>query len=739
MKAWVTRHPIASFFLIAYAVSWSIAVPLALQAQGVLPERLPWALHYLTAFGPAVGALVISRLLRKVGDRAQGTVGTRSILWWTVGFGSPLVLFVIAQVAARIVGQSVPTWTSVGHVNFFPDLGVMAWGLWFLTSGLGEELGWRGFALPRLQRTQSAIASTLLLSIGWAGWHLPAFFYVPSYTAIGLRIVPGFFLGVLAGAIVLTWLYNSSGGSVLAAVLWHASFNFVTASPNAGGLIAAVTSTLVMVWALVVVWRCDWATLAARSVGATPEEKARVLPGDNRIPQPIDTLTHGVTIRRAPRDVWPWLVQMGAGIRAGWYSYDWLDNGRQPSVWRIVPELQHPTVGGIFPALPGETKGFTLLALEPERVLMLGWLAPDGTTEVTWTFVLDQVAPGVTRLLVRARGGPGYRFHGLPLLLTRLAVRVVHFIMQRKQLLGIARRAEITMSQQSAFKTPQGEAAYLAAYDAAMKSWPVPYEEVNLPSRFGTTHVIICGPKDGPPLVLLHGYMATVTMWSPNITAFSKHYRVYAVDVMGQPGKSIPGQPICNAGDFASWLTDAFDALHLDRVFLVGMSYGGWLALNYAIAAPQRICKLVLLSPGGLLPMVRQFTVRGMLMVFFPTRLTVKPTRNSAHSVTSSRVLASSSASWRMDRSACVRPTSVTSIARSPVSRLRSRSLTRTSHTCQCPCSDICEELASSDNRACATFTSECTGVSEMAVTRGGCRSRPNSSTPSTNRRACSS
>jgi len=417
MKGWVTRHPLASFFFIAYAVSWTVAVPLALQAQGFLPGHLPWSLHYLTAFGPAAAAFLVARLIREpeaAVQRAESTSIARSVLWWTIGFGSPLLLFVIAQAAARIVGQAVPMWTSLGHLNFLPDLRVMAWGLWFFTSGLGEELGWRGFALPRLQRTHSAMTSTLLLSIGWAGWHLPAFFYVPSYTAIGLRILPGFFFGVLAGAIVLTWLYNSSGGSVMAAVLWHGSFNFVTASPNAAGLVAAVASTLVIVWAVAVVWRYDWATLAnptaGRSVRATNEEKTRALPGDERIPQAIDTLTHGVTIRRAPRDVWPWLVQMGAGTRAGWYSYDSLDNGRQPSATRIVPELQHPAVGTIFPALPAETKGFNLLALEPERVLILGWLASDGTTEVTWTFVLDEVAPGVTRLLVRARGGPGNDF-----------------------------------------------------------------------------------------------------------------------------------------------------------------------------------------------------------------------------------------------------------------------------------------------------------------------------------------
>ena len=88
------------------------------------------------------------------------------------------------------------------------------------------------------------------------------------------------------------------------------------------------------------------------------------------------------------------------------------------------------------------TEGFTLLASERDQVLTLGWLAPDGTTQVTWTFVLDEVAPGTTRLLVRVRGGSGYRFLGLPLPLTRVAVRVVHVIMQRKQLLGIASRAK---------------------------------------------------------------------------------------------------------------------------------------------------------------------------------------------------------------------------------------------------------------------------------------------------------
>jgi hypothetical protein len=291
---------------------------------------------------------------------------------------------------------------------------------------------------------QTPIAST---GVKYEGvprlYHLPAFFYAPSYTAIGLRIVPGFFLGILAGAIVLTWLYNSSGGSVFAVVLWPASFNCVTASPNAGGLVAAVTSTLVMVWAVTVLWRCDWSTLAhrstpARSVRTSREEATRKLPGDELIPDAIASLTHAITILRPPHDVWPWLVQMGAGSRAGWYSYDFLDNGRQSSAKRIVPEFQHIAVGTIFPALPGVTEGFVVITHEVERLLILGWPSQDGTYLTTWAFVLEAADHDGTRLIVRNRAARGYRFHGLPM----WAITVGHFVMQRKQLIGIARRAE---------------------------------------------------------------------------------------------------------------------------------------------------------------------------------------------------------------------------------------------------------------------------------------------------------
>jgi hypothetical protein len=145
--------------------------------------------------------------------------------------------------------------------------------------------------------------------------------------------------------------------------------------------------------------------MSSRSVRATRTEARQPLPGDDLIPKPVGSLTHAVTIKRPRHDVWPWLAQMGAGSRAGWYSYDFLDNGRQPSARRIVPELQSLTAGMVFPAVPGATDGFTLLAFEPERFLVLGWPSPDRSPLVTWAFVLQELA-GSTRLIVRARGGP---------------------------------------------------------------------------------------------------------------------------------------------------------------------------------------------------------------------------------------------------------------------------------------------------------------------------------------------
>jgi hypothetical protein len=179
-----------------------------------------------------------------------------------------------------------------------------------------------------------------------------------------------------------------------------------------------------------------------RSVRPNRGERWRSLPGDCLIPAAEGMLTHAVTIRRPRKEVWPWLVQMGAG-RAGWYSYDQIDNGGRHSVERIVPELQQIRVGDVFPAEPGVRDGFVVLAFEAERFLILSWPSPAGPPVVSWAFVLEEPEPGCTRLIVRVRAGEGYHSpFGLPWWAVKALMPLGHAVMQRKQLLGIARRVE---------------------------------------------------------------------------------------------------------------------------------------------------------------------------------------------------------------------------------------------------------------------------------------------------------
>jgi hypothetical protein len=178
-----------------------------------------------------------------------------------------------------------------------------------------------------------------------------------------------------------------------------------------------------------------------RSVRPSAGERSQPLPGDDPIAQPLASLTHAITIHRAPRDVWPWLARMAAARRAGWYSSDVLGNAGARSSERIVPELQELTPRVIYPALPGVTDCFTLVAFEPERYLILGWRL-DRRLVTTCAFVLEDVASSSTRLIVRARGGSGDHFHGLPWWLTSPIIRVMHFIMRRNEPLGIMRRAQ---------------------------------------------------------------------------------------------------------------------------------------------------------------------------------------------------------------------------------------------------------------------------------------------------------
>jgi pimeloyl-ACP methyl ester carboxylesterase len=173
----------------------------------------------------------------------------------------------------------------------------------------------------------------------------------------------------------------------------------------------------------------------------------------------------------------------------------------------------------------------------------------------------------------------------------------------------------------SIFKTAGDEAKYMAAYEAVLALWPVPYESFDVPTRFGKTHVIASGPKEAQPLVLLHATSASATMWFPNIADLSRNYRTYALDTIGEPGKSVISNPPQKRSDYALWLTDVFNHLNIAQADVVGASYGGWVTMNLALYAPERVKKIVLLSPpAAFVPFNKMYMLRIIPSMLFPIR-----------------------------------------------------------------------------------------------------------------------
>ena len=149
----------------------------------------------------------------------------------------------------------------------------------------------------------------------------------------------------------------------------------------------------------------------------------------------------------------------------------------------------------------------------------------------------------------------------------------------------------------------------------AARQWPVDSDQRTVPTAFGPTFVRISGGVSAPPLVLLHGAGGTSLMWWPNVKALSTEYRTIAVDQIGDFGRSLCTRLPQTMNDFSAWLNDLFAALELpDRVNLMGISYGGAIAAEYALHFPERLNKLILLAPGAtVLRLNTRFLVRLLL------------------------------------------------------------------------------------------------------------------------------
>ena len=141
---------------------------------------------------------------------------------------------------------------------------------------------------------------------------------------------------------------------------------------------------------------------------------------------------------------------------------------------------------------------------------------------------------------------------------------------------------------------------FFSAYDRVLQKWPADVEAIDVNTVHGTTRINACGPVDATALVLLPGAGATSTVWFANVAALSQRYRVYAVDPMGDVGRSVPGvRSIDSVDELLNWVTAVLDGLHVFTAALCGHSYGAMIALAYALRNPGRVDALTLLDPNA--------------------------------------------------------------------------------------------------------------------------------------------
>jgi membrane protease YdiL (CAAX protease family) len=259
VRLWVQRNVLLAYVILAYGLTWLMALPLVLSYLGILAIEVPFTIQYLLPFGPLSAAILVTWL-------EKGVSGIREILgrmtkwrirplWIVVAILSVWALYLVSGAIIVMIGQPWPDLSLFGYVMYMPYLTfVGTWLLWIFTYGIGEETGWRGFLLPRLQNRFSALTSALLVSLVWAPWHIPMFLYNENLMSLGLVGTVFWVIGLMFGSVLLTWLYNNSEGSILMTALWHGTYNLFTgAVGQAAGLMAGIISIFVMVWVVLVV------------------------------------------------------------------------------------------------------------------------------------------------------------------------------------------------------------------------------------------------------------------------------------------------------------------------------------------------------------------------------------------------------------------------------------------------------------------------------------------------------
>ncbi|HUP18015.1 MAG TPA: type II CAAX endopeptidase family protein [Acidimicrobiia bacterium] len=244
-------HALAAFFVLAYVFSWSYWLALALAGGS--------GSHFPGLLGPLLAAFTVTFVNQ--GRRGAGDLLSRMFRWrvrlrW---YAAALVPAVAGAAAVAVLAVAENRWPTLDDLSTMP--GLPAAGFWALLAmvlvinGYGEEVGWRGFAWTRLRERHSIAGAAALLGIVWAGWHLPVFWLDTGMRNLDWFVIPGWIIGLMAGAVVLGWLYERASSSLLIVAILHTMLNVASATLATEGLPAAAATTVVIIWAIVILRR----------------------------------------------------------------------------------------------------------------------------------------------------------------------------------------------------------------------------------------------------------------------------------------------------------------------------------------------------------------------------------------------------------------------------------------------------------------------------------------------------
>ena len=251
----IRRHPIAAYLILAVGLTWANWIPMALRGEIVTPGGN--VSQFPGLVGPMIAAVIVTLVVE--GRAGLRDLGARMLRWrvplrWYGVATIPYLMFLAAVGLLAVTGGQTPTFAELGEFSGLPALAFpLVVVLVLVCNGFGEEVGWRGFLTPKLLSRHGPITTSLMVAAVWFAWHVPSFWVIETYRNLGLTIIPMMGIGITSGAIVLTWIYVSSGSSIWIVALWHLALNFGSATAAGRGLPGVVVWNGVLLWAIVVV------------------------------------------------------------------------------------------------------------------------------------------------------------------------------------------------------------------------------------------------------------------------------------------------------------------------------------------------------------------------------------------------------------------------------------------------------------------------------------------------------